>query len=192
MSIVVNHDSISEKLSRWESSGKGSKTKDKKLREYIRHDVRTTEAGSSVLTMKMMRECADYLVRKVKEYASAAGGSDASLADSVRENINSLKRSPVVQSGTGFTCELNFGDGLSRPSLEPGRFPGGMPNIIALFNNGMDYSYFGVFGEWHGKFVQALPRRPGMHFMQDAVEDFNAKYGTLYGIEVQLLEVYER
>lgn len=192
MGLVVNKSSISEKVGAWAASNRGRKAVAKRLQEYVQNDVRTTQAGSPVFTLQLMRECADYLVSRVKARASDASDGNFSMVPSVMRQVNSLRRGRVtkLQDG-GFSCELNFQGDLSRPSLEPNNFPEGLSNIIALFNNGMNYSYFDVWGEWHGRTIHAIANRPGMRFMQAAVEDFNAQYGDKYDIKVQLLEIYE-
>ena len=65
-----------------------------------------------------------------------------------------------------------------RPSLQPSIY-GGVDNIIALFNNGYN-AYKSIGGYWHGDYITSLQRREALHFIQNAINDFNTRYGKQY------------
>ena len=103
---------------------------------------------------------------------------------------------------------------MARRSLDDGDYHGEdeyLQNIVALFNNGYrdghpeNYKY----GWWYDhapttldiayrtggydskdSWMISTKDRTAMHFMQRAVEDFNAKYETKYGIRAVLSAEY--
>ena len=192
MAVFIDEGAILEKLIAWEKSPKGQATLNNKLNSYIIHNVERTEAGSRVLTRRKMIELADKLVRMLRDSASAAA-----LPPSVMADFATIKRGRVTPKGDGsFEVEINFNADLSRPSLQPHSY-GGVDNIIAIFNNGYPRdagraeAISHVMGEWHGKQVTALGSRPGLYFMQDAVNSFNSMYGAQYDIYAELDAVYD-
>lgn len=193
MSATVNMGSIMGKLRAWESSPKGQKALQDKLHAYIIRNVEKTQAGSRVLTRHKMIELADILVKAVRNNASSA-----SLPPSVASHFSSLKRGPVTEKADGsFEVEINFMDDMSRESLQPYSY-GGVRNIVAIFNNGYPHNgqspeaIASVTGEWHGKQTSALGSRPGLYFMQRAVNEFNSLYGEQYNIYAELDAVYDQ
>ena len=178
--------SVNAKIDAWAQSGRGKKKLNNKLKEYIKNDTRTTEAGSQVVTKRMMEEMAAELVYAVKAKASAAG-----LPSSVQSDVDSLRQSKVVmRSDLGFTCELNFTADLHRPSLDPSEYPRGADNIIATFNKGYDGADPHVWGWWHGEIWHAKAERAGLQFIQSAVDDFTAKYGRVCDVSIEVSGEY--
>jgi hypothetical protein len=121
-----------------------------------------------------MQELANKLVLHVRNSARASG-----LPPSVIAHFDSLRRGHITKIGDGtYQVELAFTDDLSRPSLQPSKYRG-VDNIIAIFNSGYptnrsrSEAISHVYGWWNGKYTQALPYRPGLYFMQTAINDFN-------------------
>lgn len=187
----VNTDAVMAKLRAWEASAKGKQRMQQTINKYAYQNKQTTEAGGKVLTMAKVRELAGILVSKVNAHAGGSG-----MPASVAQSVNSLSCGRVSRSAAGFSVELNFTGNLARPSLNPGRY-GGIENIIALFNKG--YPEDGsraeaishVSGYWHGQYVFARGSREGLHFLEAAVAEFNAEYGSRYDIVVQLDVKYQ-
>ena len=190
--ISINMDSILDKIYDWEDSDKGQKKIQGTVNKYIRNNVKKTQAGSRVITERDMNEAAKKLVQTTKGTALSCG-----LPASVAAHFGSLKAGkPIRQADGSYVIEINFGDDLSRPSLQPEKY-GGARNIIAIFNNG--YPINGgnpdaishVVGWWHGKETRALGSRAGLYFMQGAVDDFNLNYGLSRGMYAEVGDAYD-
>lgn len=191
--VQINYDSILDKVYAYANSSKGMERMQKKINNYVIHNIKRTKAGSRVITYRDMIDAGDKLVQQIR---SAAQGCN--LPPSVLEHFNSLKRGrPEMQPDGSYIMEISFTDDLSRPSLQPEKY-GGVRNIIAIFNNGYPAGGAGrseaishVAGWWHGKEIVALPQRAGLYFMQDAVNDFNLNYGMALGMYAEVGAVYD-
>ena len=164
----------------------------KKINNYVMHNIKRTKAGSRIITYRDMLDAGDKLVQQIR---SSAQGCD--LPPSVLAHFDSLKRGKAERLPDGsYVMEISFTDDLSRPSLQPEKY-GGVRNIVAIFNNGYpananrSEAISHVSGFWHGKETVALPQRAGLYFMQDAVNDFNLNYGMALGMYAEVGVVYD-
>ena len=188
----VNIDSIMDKIYAFEASDKGRKKMRKKYDEYVKNGTSKTQAGSRVLTRLEMEKITNDFIDILTEHAAGC-----SLPESVLAHFSSLKATKPKRMADGsYTVDISFGDDLFRPSLDPGKY-GGVSNIVAIFNNGYPKNksrieaISHVEGWWHGKNTMALGFRPGLYFMQSAVNEFNAKYAGMFDIWVELAEIYD-
>ena len=188
----INMGSILDKLYAWERSAKGQKKIQSTVSQYIRNNVQKTKAGSRVTTSRDMRDAAQKLVQSIKDSARSCA-----LPPSVMAHFDSLRAGRVHPQADGsYVIEINFTDDLTRESLQPQTY-GGVKNIIAIFNNGYPSdrsrsdAISHVVGYWHGKETVALEYRPGLYFMQNAVNDFNMNYGMALGMYAELDAVYD-
>lgn len=187
----LNIDSILAKVDDWKDSDKGKKRMKKTLDGYVRNNVGKTQAGSPVLTRKAINDYGNKLIQAIQNTALSCD-----LPDSVAAHFSSLKRgkTTILPDGS-YAMEISFTDDLTRESLEPARY-GGARNIIAIFNNGYpadagrSVAISNVYGWWHSEYIHALGSRPGLHFMQSAVDDFNQTYGSQFGIHATVGEIY--
>ena len=189
---VINMDSILDKVYAWERSDKGQKKIQGTVNKYVRSNVSKTKAGGRVVTQRDMLDAAQKLVQTIKD---TAHGCD--LPTSVLAHFDSLSiGKPQRQADDSYTIEINFTDDLTRESLQPEKY-GGVRNIIAIFNNGYpadrsrSEAISHVSGYWRGKETVALEFRPGLYFLQDAVNDFNMNYGMHLGMYAELGAVYD-
>lgn len=189
---TINMDSILDKLYAWERSDKGQKKIQGTVNKYVRNNVSRTKAGSRVVTQRDMLDAARKLVQTIKDTAHGCDLPTSVLAHFDSLSIGKLQR----QADDSYTIEINFTDDLTRESLQPEKY-GGVRNIIAIFNNGYpadrsrSEAISHVAGYWHGKETVALEFRPGLYFLQDAVNDFNMNYGMPLGMYAELGAVYD-
>lgn len=190
---TIDFASIEKKIRSYAKSSDGKKRMDTTLKRYVNTNVEKTDAGSVVINKRRMKEAADELVRFVQEAAYSSG-----VADSVLSDISTLKAGKIKYvGGTTWEVELIFNSSLTRASLEPETY-GGVTNIIALFNNGYpkdagrSAAIAHVSGFWHGDYVFARPSREALSFMQQAVNEFNAKYAMSHNTFVTLDAIYEQ
>ena len=189
---VINMDSILDKVYAWERSDKGQKKIQGTVNKYVRNNVSRTKAGSHVVTQRDMLDAARKLVQTIKDTAHGCDLPTSVLAHFDSLSIGKLQR----QADDSYTIEINFTDDLTRESLQPEKY-GGVRNIIAIFNNGYpadrsrSEAISHVAGYWHGKETVALEFRPGLYFLQDAVNDFNMNYGMPLGMYAELDVIYD-
>lgn len=190
--LTINVDSILDKVRAWECSDKGQKKIQSTVNKYIRNNVSRTKAGCRVITKRDMNEAAQKLVKTIKDAAFSCD-----LPASVLDHFNSLDIGKLqCQADGSYVIEINFTDDLTRESLQPQTY-GGVRNIIAIFNNGYpadrsrSTAISHITGWWHGKETVALEYRPGLYFLQDAVNDFNLNYGIPLGMYAELGAVYD-
>lgn len=189
---VINMDSILDKVYAWERSDKGQKKIQGTVNKYVRNNVSRTKAGGRVVTQRDMLDAARKLVQTIKDTAHGCDLPTSVLAHFDSLSIGKLQR----QADDSYIIEINFTDDLTRESLQPEKY-GGVRNIIAIFNNGYpadrsrSEAISHVAGYWHGKETVALEFRPGLYFLQDAVNDFNMNYGMPLGMYAELGAVYD-
>lgn len=189
---TINYDAILDKVYAYAESPKGQDRMQQKINNYILRNVKRTQAGSRVITYRDMIDAGDKLIDTIKK---SAHGCD--LPSSVLAHFDSLKRGRSVKQPDGsYVMEISFTDDLTRASLQPEKY-GGVRNIIAIFNNGYpndrgrSEAISHVAGYWHGKETVALEYRPGLYFLQDAVNDFNMNYGMPLGMYAEVGAVYD-
>lgn len=80
---------------------------------------------------------------------------------------------------TQMEIHLNFDrEMMRRSSLYPEGYPEGADNIVALMNHGYRAKNY-VYGAWDGaggKRIRSRLERPGLHFLDAAVEEFNQQF----------------
>lgn len=150
----------------------------------IRKKLKTfekSEAGKQKIKMataQTMKQLAQELVDCIEGH----------LPDSIKGTMKTaFIFEPELQADGKYTIAINIPtDEVWRDSL----YSGGVTNIVALLNNGYHASKY-VYGNWHGENIRSLKDRKGLHFMQDAIKEFNAKYGAKYGCKAELAEIYK-
>lgn len=186
----INGDSITRKVKAFAKSEQGKKMMDEKITEYIKKDKKQTHGGTRLITKSEMQRYADDLVNLIRQralsYASVSGDPDG-IPPSVIAHFSSLRHiKPTRVDDRTFKVTFRFEDDLSRPSLDPGMYDG-IKNIVALFDTGY-YARESVYGWWdsHSQYTWSRTDREGLHFMQEAVDEFNQTYSQKNGPNVTL------
>lgn len=135
------------------------------------------------------------MVALLRQHASGAG-----LPASVMDHIESfIALAPIIDDDGSGSLAITMTSNPSRPSLYPEKYDGAY-NIVAIFNNGYEASNV-VYGrpevEVEGQlsidgffYAKSKQHRDGLGFMQDAVADFNAKFGGKYNVKAVLSGMY--
>lgn len=195
--------SIQKKVSQYAKSPEGKKRMAERIDELRNSPDGKTDGGGHVTTILEMKEAGRLMAEELRTEAQVAG-----VPDSVMYHMNAghvFISEPRKVGDKYYIVDITMEDGhryrLFRPSLEiasgadKGQRTGdGIDNIVALFNNGYEASGR-VFGYW--KFHEDLgvigsrTSRKGLNFMQDAVRNFNRKYGDRYNVTATLDPIYE-
>lgn len=188
----INVGSIMSKLKIYAGSSSGKNKMDKCIGDYIKAGKNKTAAGDELISTERMNEAADKVIELILRYAYPLPPSVYTLLGS---NLESTKPLPFGSEDGSWYIDLQFKDGslLRRESLRRRvggigseeitneRTGTGIDNIISLFDTGYEAGW-SVYGYWDtaGKRVKSVRSREGIHFMRDAVNEFNTIYGKQY------------
>lgn len=198
---AINIGSIMSKVKAFSTSSKGKQLMNERIQNYALSGKNMTAGGSRVTTESSISEAAG----KLKELLISAAQSTG-LPESVMTHINSLESSKIVKHPDG-SCELYlfFGGDLHRDSLYSDGYDG-VRNIVAVLNNGYHARDY-VYGDWESHspigesvfdgrsidssaFIRSRKDREGLHFIQQAIADFNESYGADYNVTAFAGEEY--
>lgn len=122
----------------------------------------------------------------LNKHAASAG-----LPATVMQHVESFRPGiPTVNKNGSGSVIVRMTDDASRQSLQPQRY-GGVQDIVMLFNDGYDAAnqirgrWISSTGEDRGV-VKSLQSRPGLFFIQAAIDEFNATYGARYNVTATL------
>lgn len=201
---TTNMSSIISKVGAYSRSVEGKLRMKEKIEQYKRDGIRKTAGGGDIITRTMMIEAAAKLIKVLQNTAH-----EYSLPPSVMQHFYNLSCSePKNMPDGSTTIYVYFGGDLHRDSLEDGdgyygnRFGGytgeGINNIVALLNNGAHAKNY-TYGWWNGHsatgaavtrsgagsgfaWVKSKKDREALHFIQQAVQDFNGNYGADFNV----------
>ena len=183
----------------------GDESNRKEVLKYLSKIARSGkingDEGVSIYGMEKadMQAAADDLIQEIYSDAAASG-----IPTSVLSSISMAHSGiPAYDAARGKWCVDIVFDNLHRDSLYQKGYPGGLRNILAAFNNGVN-ARKKVYGIWKGHhatspyvketpdgvFVASKQTRIGAHFIQNGVNNFLAKYSK-YNIEVEIGTDYE-
>jgi len=201
--VNINIDSIMSKVSAYAQSSAGKEKMNKRIQQYVSSGVKQTAAGDKILTEDKMWEAVSKFLYVMRVTAAEYG-----LPESVMEHINGLESAGQIRkTPDGYEIALYFEGDLHRDSLDNDLGYEGVDNIVALFNNGYHARNY-VYGWWDGHkatgdgvlrsgvgtdfaWVRSKKEREPLHFIQQAVHDFNANYGADYGVTAVAGTAYE-
>lgn len=180
----INVGSIMSKLEIYAGSSSGKNKMDKCIGDYIKAGKNKTAAGDELISANQMVEAADKLIELIHKLAYSLPKSVYTLLDTLENTEPSLFGS----EDDSWYVDIRFQDGsmLRRESLRKRkgskeRTGDGIDNIVSLFDTGYEASR-SVYGYWDSaeKRVKSRRSRAGIHFMRDAVNEFNTIYGKQY------------
>ena len=216
----INIASIQSKLETYAKSTEGKAKIADTLQQMQEDGLEQTAGGSLIISKKKMSEIADELMDIVRNSAHSSGfaATATSVLDHfdhlnkgelIKEKDGSYRYDITFEGKTD-----GENSSLARKSLDDGDFHAEqdyLQNIVALFNNGyrdghptnykygwwfdhkpttLDVAYRTGGYDSNDAWVRSKIDRPALQFMQRAVEDFNAKYETKYGIRAVLSAEY--
>lgn len=198
----VKLSSIQNILKDYENSDKGKKHIQSIVKAYQDKGISTTRGGGRILTDEDMYEAAAKFIHVLNLTAD-----EYDLPDSIKKHFRTMGYSKIHKLADGTeVIWIYFTDDLSRQSLYSDGYDG-VENIVALFNKGYEAKNF-VYGDWDGHsptgearvdnrsiessaYIRSRIKREGLHFMQQAVSDFNGNYGSDYNVIAKIGKDYE-
>lgn len=200
----ININNIMRKVRAYSRTDAGQKNMDGVIEQYKKDGKHTTEAGGRIRTETDMYRAAAKLIEVMQTTAKSYA-----LPESVLEHYNDLRTSQIFEQPDGTAVMyIYFTDSLHRPSLIPDEYDG-VDNIVAVLNNGYHARDY-VYGYWDNHepegmtgwsyldmrnidsaaFIRSRKDRDGLHFMQQAVMDFNGNYGSDFNVTAEVGEDY--
>jgi hypothetical protein len=205
--MALNMQSIMGKVKTFAKSGEGLVRQDAAVQEAIKKRNGTLRSGKKVLTEELVDRAVGRFI-----WVLAETGRSYGLPASVMQHLENADNAGLhFVRGEGVTY-IYFGGDMSRPSLDED-YGDGIKNIVALFNNGYharDYAYgwwdnheYKPIGEdWNSvrgfaidvtsAYIRSRKDREGLHFIQEAVDDFNGNYGSMFNAVAEIAnEIYK-
>lgn len=145
--------------------------------------------GLDIVSIPEMEAALQALIGILRSYS---GG----LPSSVAAHFDALVASgiSIASDDSGASASVSFGGDLSRPSLvrSDGSAAGGIDDIVMLFDQGYSASsrVYGYYSNWGAlkrdpaegpsgdMVIASLQTRPGLGFLESAIDAFNAQYGS--------------
>jgi hypothetical protein len=199
---AINLDSIMKKVEAYGRSVNGKLRMKERIQKYSADGKGKTEAGGRVITEADMWIAASKLIGVLRSTAQSHA-----LPASVLKHFDSLECSSIYTMSDGSSSILiYFGDDLHRDSLYSDGYEG-INNVVALLNNGYHAKNY-VYGWWEGHkpsgesiynsgvgstdaYIRSRKDREGLHFIQQAVTDFNGNYGSDFNVTAVAGEDYK-
>lgn len=195
---------IMQRLNAWSETTAGAKRIQQVIDDYKKRNVHETAAGSRIISDQDMYVAAGKLINVLRSTAR-----DYGLAPSVIALFDTLDHSSIIEMPDGSaTIYVYFTGDKHRDSLYPEGYEGGIDNIVALLNNGYHAGNY-VYGWWDGHsdsaggytdlrnagmdssvWIRSRKDFDGLHFIQQAVRDFNGNYGSDYNVTAIAGEEY--
>ena len=171
--------SILSKVDQYLSSSDGQDRVKKAIDAKMMTGSSGGSGGSSVHTIQ---EAADKFIEVLRKTIDSSSLSDYARRALYAADLDNT--SPYKVKDGVYEVRVYFSDDLYRPSLVPNKY-GGIDNIVALLNNGVDHTMNPVYGIWQGVTSQKIRSKtviPGAHFIEQAVSDFMGNYGYDYNV----------
>lgn len=178
----INMDSIMKKVEAYAKSANGRHRMNECVEKYMDCGIEKTNGNSRIVTKSNMKKAADTIIEMLKNIAQSYD-----LPESVMKHFDSLRYSKTKHNPDGTSViYIYFKDDLHRDSLYSEGYEDGISNIIALLNNGYHAKNY-VYGNWNnhspiGKYVRSRKDREGLHFIQQAIDDFNKNLGSRFNV----------
>lgn len=191
----INMASIMNKVEAYGRSINGKLRMRECIQNYANEGKEKTEDGDKILTETDMHKAAAKFIQVLRSTAQSYD-----LPASVMSRFDSLDTSSILKMPDGSAMiYVYFGGDLHRDSLYSEGYDG-VDNIIAVLNNGYHARDY-VYGWWDGHapsggasgelrnslskdyaYIRSRKDREGLHFIQQAVQDFNGNYGSEYNV----------
>lgn len=108
--------------------------------------------------------------------------NSSGLSTEAAAAISNLKYGSAQKIGRNtYIIGVYFANDMSRPSLDEATY-GGIDDLAALLNNGVDHIMNPVHGLWHGHKTESKTEIKGTHFMELARRKFMCNYASDYNV----------
>lgn len=169
----INMKSILAKAQSHMESKVGQSKVDNVISKVMLGNIRLQSGG----TTHTPEEAASKFIEVLQSSINSAGLSEGAI-----KAISNIEYGSARNIGhSTYIIGVYFVGDMTRPSLDEATY-GGINDIVALFNNGVDHTMHPVHGMWHGKETWSRTVIPGTHFIEQAVTDFMGNYASEYNV----------
>lgn len=169
----INMDSILAKAKAHMGSSTGQNKIDNVISKVMLGNIRLQSGG----TAHTPEEAASKFIEVLRSSINSAGLSEGAIGA-----VSNIEHGSAHSIGHNtYIIGVYFVGDMTRPSLDEAKY-GGINDIVALFNNGVDHTMRPVHGLWHGKETWSRTVIPGTHFIEQAVTDFMGNYASEYNV----------
>lgn len=166
-------ESILAKAKSHMGSNSGQNKVNNVVQKVMLGNIRLQSGGSA----HTPEEAASKFIEVLRSSISSAGMSEGAI-----EAVSNIEHGSAHSIGNNaYIVSVYFVGDMNRPSLDESKY-GGINDIVALFNNGVDHTMRPVHGLWHGKETWSRTVIPGTHFIEQAVTDFMGNYASEYNV----------
>ncbi|MDE6150100.1 MAG: hypothetical protein K2F81_08425 [Ruminococcus sp.] len=169
----INMKSILAKAQSHMESKVGQSKVDNVISKVMLGNIRLQSRG----TAHTPEEAASKFIEVLRNSINSAGLSEGAIGA-----VSNIEHGSAHSIGHNtYIIGVYFVGDMARPSLDEAKY-GGINDIVALFNNGVDHTMRPVHGLWHGKETWSRTVIPGTHFIEQAVSDFMGNYASEYNV----------
>lgn len=169
----INMESILAKAKAHMGSNVGQSKVDNVVNKVMLGNIRLQSGG----TTHTPEEAAAKFIEVLQSSIGSAGLSEGAI-----DAVSNIEHGSAHSVGHNtYIIGVYFVGDMTRPSLDEAKY-GGINDIVALFNNGVDHTMRPVHGLWHGKETWSRTVIPGTHFIEQAVTDFMGNYASEYNV----------
>lgn len=169
----INMESILAKAKAHMGSNAGQSKVDNVVSKVMLGNIRMQSGG----TAHTPEEAASKFIEVLRNSINSAGLSEGAIGA-----VSNIEHGSAHSIGHNtYIISVYFVGDMTRPSLDEAKY-GGINDIVALFNNGVDHTMRPVHGLWHGKETWSRTVIPGTHFIEQAVSDFMGNYASEYNV----------
>ena len=161
---IISYNSIHNKIEKWKKTQQGKN----KIQAAQRKHISSYEGESDRIVHILLDIIQDHLPDSIKS--------------NIQLELSDISNPKYIDATNKFKIDITFPqEMLHRDSLYPQQYPQGVDNIIALLNNGINAKAH-VYGWWNTAHanVVSVKDRDALHFIQDAIIEFNNQYGNTY------------
>lgn len=169
----INMDSILAKAKAHMGSSAGQSKVNTVVNKVMLGNIRLQSGG----TAHTPEEAASKFIEVLRNSINSAGLSEGAIGA-----VSNIEHGSAHSIGNNtYIIGVYFVGDMTRPSLDEAKY-GGINDIVALFNNGVDHTMRPVHGLWHGRETWSRTVIPGTHFIEQAVADFMGNYASEYNV----------
>lgn len=169
----INMDSILAKAKAHMGSSAGQSKVNTVVSKVMLGNIRLQSGG----TAHTPEEAASKFIEVLRSSINSAGLSEGAIGA-----VSNIEHGSAHSIGNNtYIIGVYFVGDMTRPSLDEAKY-GGINDIVALFNNGVNHTMRPVHGLWHGRETWSRTVIPGTHFIEQAVADFMGNYASEYNV----------
>lgn len=216
----LNMASIMKKVNAWAKSPAGMARCDKAIQVAIKTNGGVLKSGKKVLTDQIVEDAVNKFIHTLVVSAESHGIPASVLNHLITADSGRLWYEQTKLGSYQGVVYIYFGGDMTRPSIiddyEDDEGNHGAKNIVHLFNNGYhakgyaygywdNHRYKPIGEDWNSyrsahssvegfdaAYIRSRKDREGLYFIQQAVDDFNGNYGSMYNATASIEDtIYE-